>query len=941
MISRRDLIQASGALAAVTLTSHAESANSLPGPTKIRGKKLLDRGKPEVFSGSDLKYIGMPIGGCFAGTVYLGGDGQLWNWDIFNQVRLGAVDRKDTVFMGDNLNAMSGANYVDPVQQTSPFRQRFALKIGEREVKFGEIFFRGEYPVGKVQYRQADADLEMDLIAWSPFIPLDIEDSSFPATTMSFTVKNTGKEELKVRLSYSLENPVLIYSRKLRNDFKLTGEMTKQGGITFGAEEIKSSQSSRKEVIFVDWSDGAYGKWVVTGTAFGVSPQEVAKLPSYMGPVNAGTKFVVNTHQTRNGENVVEGDQHVGSLTSPEFEIERNFINLRIGGGAHKDKTCVNLWVEGKKIASLTGKNSNEMSWQSVNVEKHQGKKARVEIIDQETGGWGQISLGEVIFSDSPKSGKAVAELGDFGSFSVEVVERADKVTVTKDQAEIGKTITIRPGESGTVTFVVAWHFPNCHEGLPGQKHFYSKRWKDASAVSKELFTKYVPMKMFVEKWNEVWYDSTLPYWFLDRTFINTSILATRTCMRFDDGRFYFWEGVGCCAGTCTHVWGYAQAIARIFPTVEKYLREKIDFGMAFHEDTGAIDYRAEYARTVATDGQASCILRAYREHQMSKSNAFLKRNWTKIKKSMKHLIATDINRDGILEGAQYNTLDTAWYGEIAWISSLYIAALRACEAMATEMNDTIFSEECKKLAESGSNGMVKDLFNGEYFINKVDPKHPEANNTNIGCHIDQLYGQSWAMQVGLPRVVPQKESIRALKSLFKYSFYEDVWEYRRKNKAIPGGRWYAAPKEAGLIMCSFPKGGAAESVGKSADAWAVGYFNECMTGFEYQVANHMIAEGMLDEGLTIIRAIHERYHPSKRNPYNEIECSDHYGRAMASYGAFIALTGFQCHGPTGKYTINSPLKKGKFPMILPDGWGTYEIGKGFTYAFRWQWDTA
>ena len=81
---------------------------------------------------------------------------------------------------------------------------------------------------------------------------------------------------------------------------------------------------------------------------------------------------------------------------------------------------------------------------------------------------------------------------------------------------------------------------------------------------------------------------------------------------------------------------------------------------------------------------------------------------------------------------------------------------------------------------------------------------------------------------------------------------------------------------------------------------WQLGYFHECMTGFEHQVASHMMAEGMTDEALVITRAIHDRYHAAKRNPYNEIECSDHYARAMAGYGTFITACGFEYHGPKG-----------------------------------------
>ena len=99
--------------------------------------------------------------------------------------------------------------------------------------------------------------------------------------------------------------------------------------------------------------------------------------------------------------------------------------------------------------------------------------------------------------------------------------------------------------------------------------------------------------------------------------------------------------------------------------------------------------------------------------------------------------------------------------------------------------------------------------------------------------------------------------------------------------------------------MCTFPRADWSydKAKGKGAD-WAAGYFNECMNGFEYQVAGHMIWEGMLTEGLAVTRMIHDRYHAARRNPWNEVECGDHYARSMASYGVFLAACGYEYHGP-------------------------------------------
>jgi len=156
--------------------------------------------------------------------------------------------------------------------------------------------------------------------------------------------------------------------------------------------------------------------------------------------------------------------------------------------------------------------------------------------------------------------------------------------------------------------------------------------------------------------------------------------------------------------------------MGRLFPELEKLLREKVDFNpqAGFSRD-GGIGMRAEFDRTVAVDGQAGCILRAYRDHQMSADMTFLNRNWPSIRKAIRYLIDQDYNEDGILDGAQHNTLDAAWYGHIPWLSSLYLAALHAGEAMAKEMNDDAFAAQCRAIHVRGAANFVKAMWKPEY----------------------------------------------------------------------------------------------------------------------------------------------------------------------------------------------------------------------------------
>ncbi len=225
--------------------------------------------------------------------------------------------------------------------------------------------------------------------------------------------------------------------------------------------------------------------------------------------------------------------------------------------------------------------------------------------------------------------------------------------------------------------------------------------------------------------------------------------------------------------------------------------------------------------------------------------------------------------------------------------------------------------------AEHSGEWLGENLFDGEYFYQKRDAAHPEAIGAGVGCHIDQVMGQWWAHQLTLGRVLPEDKTRTALKSLWRYNFSPDVGTYRKEYKK---GRWYAMPGEAGLIMCTFPKGGEREAGGGKAGHGFAGYFNECMNGFEYQVAGHMIAEGMVQEGLAVTRAVHDRYHASRRNPYNEIECGDHYARSMASHGVFVSLCGFECHGPKKHIGFAPKITPENFKsaFIAAEGWGSF-----------------
>ncbi|MEO5592719.1 MAG: GH116 family glycosyl-hydrolase [Chitinophagaceae bacterium] len=482
------------------------------------------------------------------------------------------------------------------------------------------------------------------------------------------------------------------------------------------------------------------------------------------------------------------------------------------------------------------------------------------------------------------------------------------------------------PGKQIQSDFLISWHFPNAKiEGVQGSGRFYQTAFNNALSVASYIEKKLETLSAQTKLFKQTWYDSTLPWWFLERSFLNISTLATTTCHRFSSGRFWAWEGTGACPGNCTHVWQYAQAVGRVFPALEKDTRERVDLGISLLAD-GGISFRAESESRPAIDGQAGTILRFYREHQMSADNTFLQSNWYNIKKTIQFVINKDKNGDGMEDTPLENTLDAIWDGEIAWIVGLCIAAVKAGQLMAEEMNDDAFAAVCNSYVSKGSRNMEEQLFNGEYFIHQPDAvsgrKKLGGYNTS---HIDQVFGQSWAFQLGLGRILNKEKTVSALRSLWKYNFTTDVGPYIIKHR---GGRPYALAGEGGMIMNTNPK---KETAPYGTDvSWQAGYFHECMSGFEHQVASHLMAESMVDEALILTRTIHDRYHAVKRNPFNEIECSDHYARAMASYGTFITACGFEYHGPKGylKFAPKMSAQHFKAPFITAMGWGSFEQKK-------------
>ena len=156
---------------------------------------------------------------------------------------------------------------------------------------------------------------------------------------------------------------------------------------------------AENDVLFDDFESGAYAKWTSVGEAFGQAPIRLP-VPDYQGEVGAKGKGLVGSHNGRVPGSVVDRDALTGTLTSREFTIDHDYVRFLIGGGSHAGKTCVNLLVDGRAVLSATGRDENPMRSHTFDVRAWKNRKAQLQVVDDDSGGWGNISLDHVVFSD-------------------------------------------------------------------------------------------------------------------------------------------------------------------------------------------------------------------------------------------------------------------------------------------------------------------------------------------------------------------------------------------------------------------------------------------------------------------------------------------------------------------------------------------------------------
>ena len=816
------------------------------------------------------------------------------------------------------------------------------------------------------------------ITGWSPFIPTDADNSSLPVGVLEYQFTNTSDKAIETVFSYNTKNFIDGQGtiRGVKNGFVLESDQNNSGLAIYvdNAAAVVDHcwfRGAWFDPQTVVWDNIRYGRIADKQPVKGVAPGASVYVPLTLQPGETKTVKVnfcwylpdsnlsiggarkvgqaftgMPCKGTASGQQPVSGfvgkqllnsfdkggDGLTGIIQSPEFNIGKRYLKFLVGGGSQADRTSVNLVVDGKIVETAVGNQTETLSETVWDLKPYQGKKAFVKVIDLDVYPWGHILADQFVLTDNRN--EDIYNLSSTSTLLADFESNSWGDWQVVDSSEEEKQFLADEGD------VEATYRP-----------WYSERFKSLNEVIGYWDANQAMLEKNSRLFSDAFYSSSLPAEVLEAVATNLTILKSPTVLRQWDGRFWAWEGCqdsfGSCHGSCTHVWNYAQALPHLFPSLERTLRET-EFRVSQNTE-GHQNFRVNLPISApphnfhaAADGQLGGIMKVYREWRISGDTQWMKDLFPAVKKSLDYCIRTwDPLHKGYLEEPHHNTYDIEFWGPDGMCTSFYLGALTAFIEMGKELKQPV--KEYTALLSKGKKYMETALFDGEYFIQKIQWEGLQAPNPvdvmsfggsysdealkllkeegpkyqyGTGCLSDGILGMWMASVCGLDEVLDNEKVRSHLVAVHKYNLKHDLVDHFNPQRPV-----YACGKDGGLLLCTWPKGGML--------SLPFVYSNEVWTGIEYQVASHLMMKGEVEKGLDIVRECRERYDGRVRNPFNEIECGHWYARAMASYGMLQGLTGVRYDAVDKTMYINSKIGDFKSFISTDTGFGTIEWKAG------------
>ena len=511
----------------------------------------------------------------------------------------------------------------------------------------------------------------------------------------------------------------------------------------------------------------------------------------------------------------------------------------------------------------------------------------------------------------------------------------------------IGRTVRLDEKQRGfSHSFVATWCFPNNYAKLPGEKddgpagyledvdfpgseagkisspdepkvlprhiegHYYSNWFDSSSAVAAYAVENRESLLKESRRFHDAYYASTVDVAVLDQ--INSQLNTFRTSTWLTRaGDFGIIEGVSPThrfaglATTDVAMYG-AVATAALFPELDRaviraHARMQNDNGSVAHSID--FNFRQKDPREASgkrIDMPSQFAYMALRAYFWSGDLAYLKEIWPSVQRTLEYILRErDANGDLLpdITGVMCSYDNFAMYGVAPYIASQWLAGVSAAAEAARILGDSKSEQRWREVLKKGAEKMESATWNGSYYRLYSDLGGPHGGQDE-GVLTDQLIGQWAAHLVDLPGLLPREHVHSALRAILKYNFHP----------------------EQGLRNCQWPGDGFLHPV--DAHCW-VDQANTCWTGVELAFASFLIYEGLVEEGLMIVRQIDARYR--RWGIYwDHQEFGGHYFRPMSAWAIIPALLGHKVRDGVATFAPRWPQRNARLFFTTAHGYGHY-----------------
>ncbi len=771
-----------------------------------------------VFTTSKEQASGIALGGIGTGTVELWPDGEFHQWQIANEPRWARRCWEEPADDGEGETGALSFWIRTDSGDGAPLVRKLGMKTAPEDFTYRmfpwnkpveRIVFDGRFPVCDLDYEDSALPVFVHMRATAPFVPHNTADSATPGFYLDFTLSNPTGKPLTVSLLSSLE-PSFMSGRETEN------ELYRDGG------RVGVHLTSPR---LMPWDDGFQdpGRGSLCLSAEGGELSVIAA--DYFRFLR---EYVASSALGVSQESFLFGFRKTGTL--PDTDAGSRPAPVPDCVSDLKDEALDRI------IRELTAYPFARSLLHRVRAVHPAFPGTREE----------KETFLNACRSSMDRMGSA------FGSCA------------------LCSKITLAPGETASVRFILSWYFPN-HYGAYHDRlgHWYENRFADAREVNRHLAARREDIADKAAAFADLLYKTSLPAFYPEAWSGHLSTII-KDSWYLKSGRFGLWEGLGYCGFHTTDITYQASfGLLALFPDLQT---GQMEMGAAFQREDGRV-HHCFYPDLSHVDGgfdrvdmNPQFVLMVCRDYLYTGDREVLKRLWLPVQKAMDCSLLLDADGDGLPDtDTKRNTYD-AWNfsGTPAYISVLWLSALKAAAKIAAVLGDEDRRTEWESLLEKGLCSLEARLWNGSYY-NLWRRDDPDGSSvTDEALMTDQISGEWFLRMAGIGGNLPDERVKSVLEAVFAHNYTPD----------------------GGLVNVSCLPGRAV----------TLQTFENCQaeanwTGIGYTIAALALSVGMKDQADALVRTIHENQARFGKL-WEHWECGFRYTRPLSSWTTMTAASG-------------------------------------------------